>query len=79
LMSEAAFIDRYQAASGLGVDLKTLHFYRILSAYKAVAIVLGAGFRNAHNGKSHQDVLLTWLMGLSATLLDELRDLLERA
>jgi len=77
LMGETEFIERYQAASGLTVDRGKLHFYRILSAYKAIAIVLGAGFRNAHNGKSHQDVLLVWLMGLSASLLDELRTLLD--
>jgi aminoglycoside phosphotransferase (APT) family kinase protein len=76
LLPEAEFIARYQQVSGLDVDMQTLHFYRILSAYKAIAIVLGAGYRNACNGKSHQDVLLVWLTGLASPLLDELAQLL---
>jgi aminoglycoside phosphotransferase (APT) family kinase protein len=77
LLTKPQFLDAYAAASGFTIALPTLHFYRMLSAYKAVVIVLGAGFRNAHNGQSHQDVLLVWLMGLASTLLDELRELLE--
>jgi len=77
LLPEADFLDRYEIASGLSVNHATLRFYRVLAAYKAIAIVLGAGFRNARNGKSHQDVLLVWLMGLAYPLLDELRSRLE--
>ncbi|MFA5493714.1 MAG: phosphotransferase family protein [Porticoccaceae bacterium] len=77
LLPEAEFIARYEAASGLAIDRRTLHFYRVLSAYKAIVIVLGAGYRNARNGKSHQDVLLVWLMGLASTLFDELATLLD--
>lgn len=79
LLPEASFIDAYQRASGIDVDARTLHFYRVLSAYKAIVIVLGAGYRIARNGKSHQDVLLVWLTGLSAPLLAELAALLEAA
>ncbi len=77
LLPHAQFIEAYEQASGLSVNPASLHFYRVLSAYKAIVIVLGAGYRNARNGKSHQDVLLVWLMGLAAPLLDELRTLLE--
>jgi aminoglycoside phosphotransferase (APT) family kinase protein len=79
LLPEAQFIERYEQAAGLAVDRKRLQFYRVLAAYKAVVIVLGAGYRNARNGKSHQDVLLVWLMGLAAPLLDELRERLQEA
>ena len=79
LLSEAEFLGGYEAASGLPVIPATLHFYRVLAAYKAIVIVLGAGFRNARNGKSHQDVLLVWLMGLAYPLLEELRSRLEEA
>lgn len=79
LLPEAKFLAAYRAASNLDVDMKTLHFYRVLSAYKAVVIVLGAGYRNARNAKSHQDVLLVWLMGLASSLLSELAGLLEAA
>jgi aminoglycoside phosphotransferase (APT) family kinase protein len=77
LLPESEFLARYEDATGFAVERTTLHFYRVLSAYKAITIVLAAGFRNARNRKSHQDVLLVWLMGLAAPLLDELRELLE--
>lgn len=77
LLSEQDFLSRYEEASGLPIVPATLHFYRILAAYKAIVIVLGAGYRNARNGKSHQDVLLVWLMGLAYPLLEELRSRLE--
>lgn len=79
LLPEAEFLARYEEASGLPVIPATLHFYRVLAAYKAIVIVLGAGYRNARNGKSHQDVLLVWLMGLAYPLLEELRSRLEEA
>ena len=79
LLPETEFLAAYTAASGLAVDMRTLYFYRVLSAYKAVTIVLGAGYRNARNAKSHQDVLLVWLMGLASSLLSELTELLEAA
>lgn len=77
LMTEEEFISAYEAATGLSVDKKRLHFYKILSAYKAIVIVLAAGYHIANNGKSHQDVLLVWLTGLSAPLMGELLRLLE--
>jgi aminoglycoside phosphotransferase (APT) family kinase protein len=77
LLPRSEFLAAYSEASGLAVDPAALHFYRILAVYKAIVIVLGAGYRNAHNGQSHQDVLLVWLMGLASTLLEELRELLE--
>lgn len=77
LLPEEEFLERYEAAFRLSVNRSTLHFYRVLSAYKAIVIVLGAGYRVAKNGKSHQDVLLTWLTGLASVLLDDLCILLE--
>jgi len=79
LLPETEFLAHYEGVTGLPVIPETLHFYRVLSAYKAIVIVLGAGFRNARNGKSHQDVLLVWLMGLAFPLLEELRSRLEEA
>lgn len=79
LLPETEFLAHYEGVTGVPVIPETLHFYRVLSAYKAIVIVLGAGFRNARNGKSHQDVLLVWLMGLAFPLLEELRSRLEEA
>ena len=71
------FFAAYEKASGLSVDPKLIQFYRILNAFKSVAIVLGTGFRAAHGGKTHQDVLLAWLLGIGYPLLEELREVLE--
>jgi aminoglycoside phosphotransferase (APT) family kinase protein len=67
----------YEKASGLSVDPKRITFYRILNAYKSAAIVLGTGYRAAHGGKTHQDVLLAWFLGIGYVLLEELREVLE--
>ena len=47
------------------------------SNYKAVAIVLATGYRAPRNGKTHQDVLVSWITGISYSLLDELRTQME--
>lgn len=78
LMGETEFFDAYQQASGRSVDRKTLHWYKVYNAYSIVALTLGTGWRIARNGKTHQDVLVTWLIGISAMLMDDLCKLLEQ-
>jgi aminoglycoside phosphotransferase (APT) family kinase protein len=78
LVPESEFFDRYAEAGGRHVDPKTLHWYKVYNAFSMVALTLGTGYRIARNGKTHQDVLVTWLMGISAMLMDEMRDLIER-
>lgn len=67
------FVARYEKASGLKVDPKRMQYYDIFNNYKAVAIVLATGYRAPRNGKTHQDVLVSWITGISYSLLDELR------
>ena len=69
----ADFVARYERASGLTVDPKRMQYYDIFNNYKAVAIVLATGYRAPRNGKTHQDVLVSWIAGISYSLLDELR------
>lgn len=69
----ADFVARYEKASGLKVDPKRMQYYDIFNNYKAVAIVLATGYRAPRNGKTHQDVLVSWITGISYPLLDELR------
>jgi aminoglycoside phosphotransferase (APT) family kinase protein len=71
------FFAAYEKASGLSVNMKTLRYYNLLSNYKSVAICLATGYRAPRNGKTHQDVLVAWLAGISYMLLDELRTQLE--
>ncbi len=67
------YLSRYERASGLKVDPKRMQYYDIFNNYKAIAIVLATGYRAPCNGKTHQDVLVAWLTGISYPLLEELR------
>jgi len=77
LMPIDEFCAAYEKASGLPIKPATLKYYEIFNTYKAIAICLGTGYRTARNGKTHQDVLVAWLCGISYLLLDNLRTQLE--
>ena len=79
LLPEAAFLDAYQKASGLEVNPKTVHWYKVYNDYMMATLLFATGFRIARNGKTHQDVLVTWLMGIGYMLLEEMRSLIEGA
>ncbi|WP_281783316.1 phosphotransferase family protein [Sinimarinibacterium flocculans] len=79
LLPENAFFEAYERASGLRVDRRSLHWYKVFNAWWFAIIVLAAGYRAARNGKTHQDVLVAWLIGLGPMLMSELRGLLENA
>jgi aminoglycoside phosphotransferase (APT) family kinase protein len=78
LMPEAEFLDAYQKASGLAVDARTMHWYKVYNNYSIAVLSLATGYRAARNGKTHQDVLVTWLIGIGYMILDEIRDLIEK-
>ncbi|MGE3599550.1 MAG: phosphotransferase family protein [Dehalococcoidia bacterium] len=77
LMTEDRFFEAYEAASGIRVDMKTLKYYRAFSAWRAVASCVATGGRVTRNGKTHQDIVVTWLMALGYSLLEDLRSILE--
>lgn len=78
LMPEGEFLDAYEKASGLKVDRKALHYYQVFNAYSMIAMTLGTSYRVARCGKSHQDILLAWLLGVGYMLMDEMRGLIEK-
>jgi len=49
-----------------------LHYYRVLNGYQLVASTLGTAQRVARLGRSHQDVLLTWIEGIVYQLAHDL-------
>ena len=73
LMPLDEFYARYEAASGLAVDPVRLRYYRILNNYQLVASTLGTAQRVARLGRSHQDVLLSWIEGAVYGLAADLR------
>lgn len=76
LVPEREFLARYQDESGVRVDPATLHYYRVLCGWVQGVIALGTAWRIAHNAKTHQDVLMAWIVGIGPKLLAELRALL---
>lgn len=65
LIPEAEFYARYTELSGLHVDLERLRYYRVLNNFQLVISSLGTAYRVARLGRSHQDILLTWIEGLA--------------
>ncbi len=77
-MPEQVFFDAYQKASGLAVDAKALHYYKVYIGYVQGVISVSTTYRIARNGKTHQDVLQAWIMGFGSKMMDDLRVLLEQ-
>ncbi|MCW5653896.1 phosphotransferase family protein [Hydrogenophaga sp.] len=67
------FYTEYERLSGLSIDPQRLRYYRILNSYQLVASSLGTAYRVARLGRSHQDVLLTWIEGIVYQLAEEMR------
>jgi aminoglycoside phosphotransferase (APT) family kinase protein len=78
LMSEEEFFAAYERASGHRIDRKTLHWYKVFNAFFICVLTLSTGYRIARNGKTHQDVLVTWLIGIGYMLMDNMRELIEQ-
>lgn len=78
LLSEGEFLTRYQDESGVRIDVETLHYYKVLCGWVQGVIALGTAWRIAHHRKTHQDVLMAWIVGIGPKLLSELRDLLAK-
>lgn len=79
LLPETAFIEAYEQSSGLKVDAKSVHWHKVYNDYMMATLLLATGYRIARNGKTHQDVLVSWLMGIAYMLLEEMRSLIEEA
>ena len=77
LMTAEELYAAYEKASGLPVIPASLKFYKVLNALKVVAVVLATGYRASRCGNTHQDLVLTWVMGFAPVVLDDLRQTLE--
>jgi aminoglycoside phosphotransferase (APT) family kinase protein len=78
LMKRSELIDAYQRRTGRTVDLKTLQFYEVLSAYKVAVMGLATSVGIAIRGNSHQDSLLAYLAPIGHTLIHHICLLIER-
>ena len=73
MMPAEEYYEAYEKASGLTINRKTINYYHLFHAYRSAVIVIASGYRPTRNGKTHQDVLVSWITGISYSLLDELR------
>lgn len=78
LISEQEFFATYEQLTAATVCPKTLYYYRIFVGFVQGVITLATAYRIARNGKTHQDIVQTLLLGLGPSLMDDLRSLLER-
>lgn len=67
------FEQRYVELTGLEIDPERMEFYRVLNGWQLIVSTLGSAYRVSHLGRSHQDVLLTWIEGLAHSLGDQVR------
>lgn len=78
MLSETQFLEEYEKASGLRIDPRALHWYKIFNNYCLALMTNQTCYRIARNGKTHQDVLVASLIGTSYIFLNQMLDLLER-
>ncbi len=78
LMPESQFYEAYEQASGVRINPKTLHWYKVYNSYSLAVLLIGTGYRISRLGKTHQDVLVAWLTGIGGLLLDEVCGLLDQ-
>lgn len=79
LFPREAFLARYAEATGREVDLATVRYYEILSAWKCVIINNATACCAAREGQSHQDLVLSWLAFGTAVFRDEIVRLMREA
>lgn len=69
-------LDAYAEAGGLPIDRQTLRWHKMFCTWKQLILSLACALR-AGDGRSHQDVLLSWLSAGGYTLSEALRLMLE--
>jgi aminoglycoside phosphotransferase (APT) family kinase protein len=78
-LPETEYLESYERLSGLSVDRKRLRYFSVLVNYMSIAITACTGCRVARGGKTHQDVVVTWLAMVSYSLAETMRKTLEEA
>jgi len=73
------FYAAYERATGLGIDPARIRYYRVYNAWVAAIVCIATGYRAAKGGKTHQDVVLTWLNGIGGMLTAQLHHALTEA
>jgi aminoglycoside phosphotransferase (APT) family kinase protein len=67
------FYAAYERATGLSIDPRRITYFRVYNAWVSAIVCMATAYRAARGGKSHQDVVLTWLNGIGGMLKEQLR------
>ncbi|MES2492520.1 MAG: phosphotransferase family protein [Pseudomonadota bacterium] len=78
LVEQGEFLRRYTELTGFPIDQRKLDYYAIMNAWKSTIIVVATGIRCTIGGKSHQDVLLSWIAGFGNITMNTLETLLRK-
>ncbi len=79
LIEREEFLRRYAERTGFVIDRDKLAYYGVMNCWKSTVMVLGTAVRCMIGGKSHQDILLSWLAGFGQTCVVNLLTLLKEA
>jgi aminoglycoside phosphotransferase (APT) family kinase protein len=77
LMPLEEFFESYERLSGLTIDPKRMQFFKIFNCYQLMLSTLGTGYRVVRQGKSHQDIVLSWAGAAGYSFAEPLRQALE--
>lgn len=77
LLPEPAFLEAYERASKRRIDPRTFHWYKVFNNYGLAILLIGTAYRIARNAKTHQDVLVAWVLGVGYRVLDQMRAQME--
>ena len=73
---EQQYLELYEKISGLSVDRKRLKYFRAMCSYMGVVMCQATANRVANEGKTHQDVLSSWMAMLGPNMFEQLRSTL---
>jgi aminoglycoside phosphotransferase (APT) family kinase protein len=77
LLPEPDFLEAYERAANRRIEPRTLHWYKVYNNYSLAVLLIGTAYRVARNAKTHQDVLVAWVIGLGYRVLDQMRAQME--
>ncbi|KRB84998.1 aminoglycoside phosphotransferase [Sphingomonas sp. Root710] len=77
LLPTEEMFERYEKASGLSVDPARLRYFRVFNDFTTTIHMLATADRVARGAKTHQDVVVAWILMLGNVIAGKLRDTLE--
>lgn len=77
LLPPEDLFERYEKASGLTIDPKRLAYFRVFNDFSTMVHMLATADRVARGSKTHQDVVVAWILMLGNVQAGKLRDTLE--